>query len=310
MIPVTQIDPSQLSVAFPPPAAVEWVAHTLGLTTLAAHWHVLAASAVGCQLIIVLSQWLSPRLFPTAYRQLSPIKRLDWDVHVVSSVHALVIVSLVFPLLSDPVLNASKVFGYTHAAGTAYAIACGYFLWDTLFSLVYVREFGVGFLVHGIACLAVYLFSFRPFLLYYGSVFLLYELSTPFLNAHWFMDKSGWAGSKLQLANGVVFLTTFFCARIAVGFYSSYHFFVSVLEVIDHIPAALFALYAVANVILNSLNVYWFHAMIRGLQRRFKQQKPIVASPRKSPKKSRASTPSVELDGVMTDAGTVLDAEE
>lgn len=62
----------------------------------------------------------------------------------------------------------------------------------------------------------------RPFLNYYGAVFILYELSTPFLNFNWFMDKLGWTGSKIQLLNGLVLISTFFGARIAYGFSMSY----------------------------------------------------------------------------------------
>ncbi|ORZ29668.1 TLC domain-domain-containing protein [Catenaria anguillulae PL171] len=277
--------PPDLYIPLPVPGPIHALSHALGLTTLPAHWHVLLGSALLCQVLMYLSSQLSPLIAPLTYPRLPKLKRLDWDVHVVSSVHAVAIVLLVWPNLSDPVLLADRVFGYTHRAGTAYAVSCGYFLWDSIFSLVHVREFGVGFLVHGVACLSVYLFSFRPFLLYFGSIFLLYELSTPFLNAHWFMDKTGWAGTKLQLANGLVFLATFFTARIALGFYSSYHFFVAMVHVFDRIPLGLFLLYSVANVILNSLNVYWFMAMIRGLQRRFKSPKPIRASPMASPRK-------------------------
>lgn len=66
-----------------------------------------------------------------------------------------------------------------------YATACGYFLWDALISTYYVRWFGIGFVVHGILSLQIFLFSYHPFLQYYGPAFLLFEASTPFLNMHW-----------------------------------------------------------------------------------------------------------------------------
>jgi hypothetical protein len=40
-------------------------------------------------------------------------------------------------------------------------------------------------LLVGVACLFVYSGSYRPFLSYFGCRFLLWELSTPFLNIHW-----------------------------------------------------------------------------------------------------------------------------
>jgi len=56
---------------------------------------------------------------------------------------------------------------------------------------------------------------------YYGPIFLLYELSTPFLNIHWFCDKLKLTGSNYQLVNGVCLITTFFCSRIVWGMYNS-----------------------------------------------------------------------------------------
>jgi hypothetical protein len=40
------------------------------------------------------------------------------------------------------------------------ALACGYFVWDSYVSLKYMHLFGVGFALHGIASLAVFIFGF------------------------------------------------------------------------------------------------------------------------------------------------------
>ena len=44
----------------------------------------------------------------------------------------------------------------------------------------------------------------RPFVNYYAPTFILYELSSPFLNIHWFCDKLNMTGSKIQLYNGFI----------------------------------------------------------------------------------------------------------
>jgi TLC domain len=54
----------------------------------------------------------------------------------------------------------------------------------------------------------------RPFANYYGLNFVLYELSTPFLNIHWFLDKLNVTGSRLQLYNGIALVVTFFACRV------------------------------------------------------------------------------------------------
>jgi len=65
----------------------------------------------------------------------------------------------------------------------------------------------------------------RPFLYFYCPVFLLYELSSPFLNIHWFCDKLDLTGSIYQAINGALLTSTFFACRICWGQYSSYQVF-------------------------------------------------------------------------------------
>ena len=105
-------------------------------------------------------------------------------------------------------LHANKLFGFnsrslylfldqftrltyisTNRAGSLFAITTGYFLWDTMVSLLYLRENGPGFLIHAVLCCYVFVCSYKPFMQYYGVHFLLWELSSPFLNLHWFFDK-------------------------------------------------------------------------------------------------------------------------
>ncbi|CAB4424859.1 unnamed protein product [Rhizophagus irregularis] len=251
------------------PLLFESFFNSISLPKLTYHWHMLLLSTFTCNVTVVFSRLISSYLFPKTYNNLQGLKKLNWDIHFVSMVHCLLIVLLSIPIFWDEELIKDKVFGYDNYAGNVYSIACGYFLWDALVSLYHVREFGIGFVLHGTCCFGVFLFAYRPFLNYYGAVFLMFEISTPFLNIHWFMDKLGLTGTLPQLINGVCLLTSFFCARIIFGFYMSYHTFQSVLQVIDKIPLFLCVIYGTANIILNCLNVYWFVKMIEALLKRF-----------------------------------------
>ncbi len=65
-----------------------------------------------------------------------------------------------------------------------------YFLWDTYVSIRHYRDYGPSFVFHGVVCFTVFLLGLGgPFAFYFGGVFLMFELSTPFLNIHWFLDK-------------------------------------------------------------------------------------------------------------------------
>ena len=237
------------------------------LTKLAFHWPTLLISAVCWQLIMLSSHKFSP-IFAPAYKTLSTAKQHQWDIRVVAFLHAVLISYLAYGILADPTLNADRLFGYDFYAGQVYAIASGYFLWDSIISAWHIREYGPSFLIHGVLCFLAYVFSFTPFVMYYGAVFLMFELSTPFLNVHWMLDKAGLTGSKWQLINGVLLGATFFLVRLCFGTYMSYQFFRDVSAHWDRVPSIHFYLYASANVILNTLNFIWFFKIVESVRKR------------------------------------------
>ncbi|KAJ3107989.1 hypothetical protein HDU97_002569 [Phlyctochytrium planicorne] len=238
----------------------------VGLSKLEDHWPVLITSACVWHLVW-MAGWRASDAFLPKFKTFNWKQKSDWAMRSVSFSHATIISALAIPLLLDTDLQKDPVFGYKHSAGNVYAITCGYFVWDTVYSL---WEGNLGFIIHGVACFIVFILSFRPFLQYYGGVFLLFELSTPFLNIHYFCDKFGYSGTMLQMINGIILLAVFFGARLVFGFYSSYNFFVDVTRNMDKIPFYIVAIYFSLNVVLNSLNVYWFYKMILSIRKRFK----------------------------------------
>ncbi|KAI8848331.1 TLC domain-containing protein [Chytridium lagenaria] len=222
----------------------------LGLPMLANHWPTVIASAIVWHCVWIAGWRLSDAYLPT-FKTFKHKGKSDWAMRAVSFSHSTLIAAMALPILLDEDLQKDRVFGYKPFAGNVYAVTCGYFIWDTCYS---IYEGNAGFITHGIACLIVYTFSFRPFLQYYGAVFLMFELSTPFLN----------------LINGLILLAMFFVVRLCFGFYSSFNFFLSIAENFDRIPLYLTAIYCTANVVLNSLNVLWFYKMILSVMKRFK----------------------------------------
>jgi hypothetical protein len=139
----------------------------------------------------------------------------------------------------------------------------------------------------------------RPFVNYYAPIFILFELSSPFLNIHWFCDKLNLSGSIYQLINGFCLLGTFFCCRLLWGTYNSVLVFRDIFGVyanpppsapvdliaaealsgekmIAHpfagkeVPLWLAVVYLGSNLTLNGLNYYWFLRMIQTVSARFK----------------------------------------
>jgi len=182
-----------------------------------------------------------------------------------------------------------RMWGYTGAAALVQALATGYFLFDLVVMIRYLDVFGVGMLAHASSCFVTYTLGFRPIFNYYGCVFMLYELSTPFLNIHWFFDKLGMTGTKAQFYNGLALLVVFFCCRLVWGAYSSFNIYrdvwnalyLSSLPKIDtndelmrfgddrSLPISVLVFYLTGHVTLQLLNVYWFGKMIAAVRKRF-----------------------------------------
>lgn len=158
------------------------------------------------------------------------------------------------------------------------------------------------------------MFSQKPFVNYYGCNFILFELSTPFLNIHWFLDKVNMTGSDLQLYNGFALLFMFFSCRLVYGPYQSYKVFSDIFALSGknpsnpgrgvlayvtsqtYIPGWLSFAYIASNAILTFLNFYWFYMMIYAVRKRF------VASPKAEDGKKEPIT-EVEVDLPATASG-------
>ncbi|RCI14874.1 hypothetical protein L249_7047 [Ophiocordyceps polyrhachis-furcata BCC 54312] len=279
----------------------------LNLPSLPLHIHEVLAAAFFYSLIFYpVSPVLSSLLAPRHYAELPRKKRLSWDAHVVSMIQSTLInVLAAWVIFADDERRLmsweERVWGYTGAAGMIQALAAGYFVWDLAVTCRNIDVFGLGTLAHALAALLVYFLGFqRPFVNYYGCVFILWELSTPFLNIHWFMDKTNMTGSRAQLYNGYILLFTFFSCRLVYGTCQSVLAFRDIWAAVNITPNAisresavmvfandtsviphwLAVIYLASNLTLNSLNFYWFIMMIKAVRKRFqpsaRQGRPLI----------------------------------
>ncbi|KAK4692860.1 hypothetical protein P7C71_g4427, partial [Lecanoromycetidae sp. Uapishka_2] len=268
------------------------LARTLSLRTLPLHVHeILPAFGIYTFLYKYVSPPISRRLFPETYASLSRKTRVNWDVHAVSLFQSCFInVAALSVIYLDKerwkMGPRERVWGYTGATGMVQGLSAGYFLWDLMMSAKDMDLYGPGALVHAASSLAVTLLGFRPFCNYYGLNFILYELSTPFLNIHWLMDKLRLTGSRAQLVNGIMLIATFGCSRLLWGTYQSVRMYQDIWTAFNTpgglpVPPWLATAYVVSNTTLSVLNVYWFGRMITTLRKRFK--KPTQADNTKEP---------------------------
>jgi hypothetical protein len=136
------------------------------------------------------------------------------------------------------------------------------------------------------------------------------------LNIHWFCDKLNLTGSKIQLYNGILLLTSFFLCRIVWGSYQSYLIYSDIYTALTasssspmpslldntkcdgpessvstsscetgELPMWLVSIYLIGNTALSLLNFYWFKLMITTVRKRFAPQHE--KKPRTDTKKAR-----------------------
>jgi hypothetical protein len=293
-------------------SAVQPLATTLGLSTLPTHIHEIISAYLlyECAFRLLspaLSRLLAPRLYSTLTRR----AKLNWDAHVVSQMQSLLINSLaLWLILTDPSRPSStdssdaawqaRLWSYTPATAMVQSLAAGYFLWDALASFLHTDVMGLSSLWHALAALGVTVMGFRPFANYYGLNFVLYELSTPFLNVHWFLDKLGYTGSWVQFVNGILLLAVFAGCRLGWGTWQSLLIYgdvwrawwatepyglkckayrvvmrsASVPAECMVLPSWLALVYVGSNTVLSVLNFWWFYKMVLAVRKRFQSGDP------------------------------------
>lgn len=240
-------------------------------TPLQAHWHEVLGLFLFYCAIQAVSPWVSTALVGKAYTGLNHKTKLNFDIHVVSMVQCIILVVTLVPSwgnehfqnrATDPY---GSIFGYNAYSGFVLAITIGYFIWDLIVCLLYIRLFGAGFLLHAFA--ALYVFSValvKPYCMPWMPAFLLFELSTPFVNVNWFSSRlpAGTVPDKVVLVNGILLLVTFFLVRILWGFYAvglvAYDMYRVAHMASIFWPTSILVL----NFSLDVLNVYWFMKMV------------------------------------------------
>ncbi|CDO93932.1 unnamed protein product [Kluyveromyces dobzhanskii CBS 2104] len=282
-----------------------WVASKVILS----HLHTVLYVAFGYHVLFLLSQWI---LFPplASYRlswdadtgaasqdpakgkskgkakaKAKALERQHTDlvnqsaVRLVSWIQSLVVLYLSFEAISHNNSQASlltphdRVFGIDAYNVKVCVFAIGYFLWDIYISMVYST---LPFVLHGLISTVVYAIGLKPYINYYAGIFLMFELSNPFLNIRWFGIKYMPQLSKdcqtvvaklsnvVQLVNNIALISMFFLARICWGFYQFYQLctdFYAVRNDPNFLPLET-AIIVVGNLTLDVLNLFWLSAML------------------------------------------------
>jgi len=224
---------------------------------------VVIVSVVLWTSVFFASHRISLFLFPS-YRKLESKDAVEWCSRITSNVHAVFGVFAAVHVLQ--VLHDFDFLESSVIAERYFGVLLGYLSYDlaTIF-LYHGNLLDWGILFHHFMGLLGFSFLVAHHCgAYPGSLFYFTEISTPFVNQRWFLEKSNAKQGRLYLWNGILMWCTFsvriFAAPVVLRlFYNHFDQIVSVFgqwfAVIIVILASLF----------NCLNAYWFWLISKGL---------------------------------------------
>ncbi|KAI5962828.1 hypothetical protein KGF57_001397 [Candida theae] len=240
-------------------------------SVLATHWHEIVAAAVFYFTLQAIVKPLATRILGKTYTSLPKKTQIDFDIHVVSMVQSIISIVITYYHFNNPHWRnrsndpVNSLLGSTPFGSMGSAISIGYFVWDMWVCVRYFDIFGVGFLFHGAAAFFVIACALIPYCQPWLGSFLVFELSTPFVNLNWYASRmpEGTFSEKFVIVNGLLLMIVFFMVRIVWGFYAAVQLAIDMSYSLDQINNAIPAIILLLNFGMDSLNVFWFYKMVR-----------------------------------------------
>ncbi|KAJ1961825.1 hypothetical protein GGI12_003023 [Dipsacomyces acuminosporus] len=236
--------------------------NTVGLPRLAPHWPRVFTALAFFQFVYVISDVISPLVFQKTWRRLTKVEKYKWNVRKASSCHAVYIITKALVIIANSRLRNDPVHGTDPVAEHAYAVTVGYFLWDMINTYSNIDINGWGFMVHAVMSFGVYLLSYTPFLQYYGACFMMFEISTLFLNLHNSLEDTNCKDAVMYFINAMALVSSFFFARIVYGTMLSINVWRGIANSAIPINPLVTNFVRIANLTLLGLSYYWFCVII------------------------------------------------
>ena len=171
--------------------------------------------------------------------------------------------------VSHPALQSDRLQGTTATSHIMLCIAAGFFLHDAVCCLLRESPF---YVVHGLTCTLGYIAAAAVGAgHFYGGLFLLWELSTPFVQLRWVLQKMGLSESKVYMMCSLLMVITFSLARVVFGTVFTFQLLKDTYIELSRsddgckAPAPLLIGLCAAASTVSCLNYYWFNLMRKSL---------------------------------------------
>jgi hypothetical protein len=174
IIPVSHFYPlsfQQLMMSLPPVPALQILvkpfADALGLATLSLHVHeILYATIFYFAIFTVVAPIISKSIISDRYEAFDFKTSLKFRIQCVSLVQSIFISSLaLWVMLNDQHWKSvstpeGRIWDCDGLWGSVQAFATGYFVYDLLLNLRYIKLLGLAMTLHGSSCLTIYMLGF------------------------------------------------------------------------------------------------------------------------------------------------------
>ena len=168
--------------------------------------------------------------------------------------------------------SEGRLFGNSRVLARQSAFTVGYFLWDLCVCLLDFGNYGAAFLVHAIVCLSSFSLGLTPIMQGYAPIFLMYEGSTVFLNAHWLLEKTG-APKWLMMLNDGLLVLAFFGIRLVWGGWWSMTIVADIYWQRRDVPRLAAGVIGIGVICMCVLNNFWFVKIVLSVRRALAKNK-------------------------------------
>lgn len=218
------------------------------------------------------------RTFASYARLKDDDERRNWNSRVVSTFHAVFAVWSSLWILDRNGTDIVLGFGLVEASENTFLVwdlesrnllyaSLGYFCYDIVLVMYrYPRLGGREFVWHhcaAIFCLLLGLWTDRGHLVLLASI--ASEMSTPYVNARYFLQHIGSKGTIAYLLNGAALWTVWLVSRIYVFGSVSVFMFYNANMLSQQFGKCCAAVLLVSVIILNVLSMTWFWKISKGL---------------------------------------------
>lgn len=224
---------------------------------------------------------LVAKLWSPTYNKLDRPMKSYWAASMVSNVHAIYICwQCTLAARELDIFNSHDFWHATPRSSAAFAAFLGYLASDLMLTLFYTSKWSgyiANIIHHTIGLVCWYQLLVGGYGHMFGVSGILLEVTTPFINQRFFMDKAGQKNTTLYVINGAIVTILWFLIRICFFTWVGFRVFM--------FRSDLFTLraYQVATVVLSfvgafALQIFWFSKIVKGILK-------VLSQPKKSPQR-------------------------